>query len=578
MEKPILSRSSSSDSLVAGKHEEFTEQHLSSSITGTIHTSMVADVQDDFIKEINKRNDVKIITPNTLLDNYDVRKNKSTPDLRDVDSASNLIGPGKFRRHHINEDVDMTTTTTSMGNTLTPSTLDFILLYGNFAGGYYFEQSQSDSEEEELEQPLLHSPSSQVQQRLIGASTKKTYFLLMKSFIGTGILFLPRAFLNGGLIFSTISLLVVAFLTNWGMLLLIQVTHKFPNKSFGEIAEILYGPNARAIVLLSIIFSQLGFCVAYFVFCAHNLKDAIALWTDCEVQIDESFLIFGQLLFYIPLSLVRKIQYFGYSSLIADVFILFGVVYVLQGDLSPFFSNLPTIQYINSPDKIALFLGTAVYTFEGNNITHIGVGLIIPISQSMAEPHKMPGVLSLCMLTVAIIYTIVGSISYTAFGDKTETVILLNLPDTPLLAMVQAFYVLAIILSWPLQLFPAMRILEQGIFPPEVYNGKHNIWHKWQKNIFRIGVVSLLSWMAWAGQSQLELLVTFIGAFACIPLSFGWPAILHLKACADTKLKKLKDVLLMVFGISGMLIVCGIAFEKWASGEEDVPLNRCASK
>ena len=508
-EEPIITRSSSSESLIQGKqgkHDEFVENNLSVSVTGTIHSSLAADVQSQFLKEANKHTDNKI-TPNLLLDNYDIRKNRSTPDLRDLDhSASDLLGPGKFRRHHINNnEFDVSS---SMGQTLTPSTLDFILLYGNFAGGYYFENSDSENDEE---QPLLGSPSQQIQ-RITGASVKKTYFLLMKSFIGTGILFLPRAFMNGGLIFSSITLLVVAFLTNWGMLLLIQVTQALPNKSFGDIAEHLYGPKAKAIVMMSIIFSQLGFCVAYFVFCAHNMKDAIALWTNCELQIDETWLIFGQILFYIPLSLVRRIHYFSYTSIIADIFILAGVVYVLAGDFE-MFGNLPTVQYINSPDKIALFLGTAVYTFEG-------VGLIIPISQSMSEPHKMGQVLSLCMFTVSIIYTIVGAVSYAAFGDKTETVILLNLPATPMLSLVQAFYVLAIVLSWPLQLFPAIRILEQGIFPPDVYSGKNNIWHKWQKNIFRIGVVSMLSYLAWGGQSQLELLVTFIGAFACIPLRY----------------------------------------------------------
>ena len=551
----------SSESLVHGKPQEFIEQHLSSSVSGTIHSSHIADVQDQFIKELNKRN-TNQITPNLLLPNYDVRKNKSTPDLRDIDTAGNLIGPGKFRRHHVNSNEFDTNNT--MGNTLTPSTLDFILLYGNFAGGYYFEESNSETDEE---RPLLGSPSQHMQQRIVGASTKKTYFLLMKSFIGTGILFLPRAFLSGGLIFSTISLLVVAFLTNWGMLLLIEVTQKLPNKSFGDIAEALYGPKAKAVVLMSIIVSQLGFCIAYFVFCSHNMKDAIALWTNCSVQLDETWLIFAQILFYIPLSLVRRIHYFSYSSIIADILILIGVAYVLSGDFDQF-ANLPPVQYINSPDKIALFLGTAVYTFEG-------VGLIVPISQSMAEPNKMPKVLSLCMITVSIIYTVVGAASYTAFGDATQTVVLLNLPSTPILALIQMSYVLAIILSWPLQLFPALRILEQGIFPPEVYNGKHNIWHKWQKNIFRIGVVSILSYMAWAGQSQLELLVTFIGAFACIPLSFCWPSFLHYKAIATTKSQKIKDILLFLFGLSGMLVVCGIAFQKWMDGVEDVPLNRC---
>ena len=70
---------------------------------------------------------------------------------------------------------------------------------------------------------------------------------------------------------------------------------------------------------------------------------------------------------------------------------------------------------------------------------------------------------------------------------------------------------IAILLSIPLQLFPAVRIMENGLF---VRSGKHNPKVKWQKNLFRAGTVIFCSLLSWASSSELDKFVSLIGAFA----------------------------------------------------------------
>lgn len=73
----------------------------------------------------------------------------------------------------------------------------------------------------------------------------------------------------------------------------------------------------------------------------------------------------------------------------------------------------------------------------------------------------------------------------------------------------------AILLSTPLQLFPAVRIMENGIFSR---SGKHNSSVKWQKNVFRAGVVVFCSLLSWAGSNELDKFVALVGSFAwCVP-------------------------------------------------------------
>ena len=66
-------------------------------------------------------------------------------------------------------------------------------------------------------------------------------------------------------------------------------------------------------------------------------------------------------------------------------------------------------------------------------------------------------------------------------------------------------------LSVPLQLFPAVRILENGLF---TRSGKQDPRVKWYKNTFRFGMVALCTFISWAGAADLDKFVAFVGCFA----------------------------------------------------------------
>ncbi|KAI9746257.1 MAG: hypothetical protein M4579_007618, partial [Chaenotheca gracillima] len=86
--------------------------------------------------------------------------------------------------------------------------------------------------------------------------------LLLKSFVGTGVLFLPKAFLNGGLAFSSIILLLVAGLSYYCFVLLVNTRLKL-GKSFGDMGGEVYGKYMRFLILFSVVLSQIGFSAAY---------------------------------------------------------------------------------------------------------------------------------------------------------------------------------------------------------------------------------------------------------------------------------------------------------------------------
>jgi len=240
------------------------------------------------------------------------------------------------------------------------------------------------------------------------------------------------------------------------------------------------------------------------------------------------------------LALVRNLGKLSVTVLIADVFILAGLIYIFGSEVGIIAQRgIAKVELFN-PKDFPLLIGTAAFSFEG-------IGLIIPITDSMREPHKFPRALTGVMFFLLVLFGGAGALSYLTFGSEIDTVVLKNLDSSsPLTLAVQLLYALAILLSAPLQLFPAVRIMENGLF---TRSGKRDWNVKWQKNVFRFFVVMGCTVISWVGANDLDKFVAFVGSFACGPLCYIYPPMLHYKACARTWKQKAADIALIVFGV-----------------------------
>jgi len=504
------------------------------------------------------------------------------PRTRDLDSGIDsdiLKQPGGFRRSYV------MTHAAEQGKPpprALKSFVEFLMLYGHFAGeelnDYELDMDDDDDGDGNMDEEAqtAASPSETTplvrRRRVHGAipsfrgrrrhehkgeaSVLDAVLMLLKSFIGTGILFLGKAFFNGGLLFSTAIMCLIAGISLWSFLLLVQTNQKL-HVGFGEMGGILYGSYMRNAILASIVVSQLGFVAAYTVFVAENMQALILSLTQCRTLVSHATLIVAQALVFLPLSLVRKIAKLSSTALIADVFILAGIVYLFYyeiGSLATYgFGDVVMFNSKNFP----LFIGTAVFTFEG-------VGLVIPITESMKEPRKFPATLSWVMLVVTVLFAASGALSYATFGSETQTVVITNLPgNSRFVQAIQALYSIAILLSMPLQLFPALTILELGLFKR---SGKFSLRTKMLKNSFRFATVVLAMFAAWLGANDLDKFVSLIGSVACVPLCFIYPPLLHLRACAFTHRAKVMDILLFTFGIFCVVFAGSQTLQSMLSG------------
>lgn len=63
---------------------------------------------------------------------------------------------------------------------------------------------------------------------------------------------------------------------------------------------------------------------AYTIFIAENLQAFVLAVTDCRKYISVGWLIFAQLIIFLPLSMIRNIAKLSGTALVADAFILIG--------------------------------------------------------------------------------------------------------------------------------------------------------------------------------------------------------------------------------------------------------------
>ncbi|KAI7887539.1 hypothetical protein K492DRAFT_139636 [Lichtheimia hyalospora FSU 10163] len=393
------------------------------------------------------------------------------------------------------------------------------------------------------------------------ASMVKTGFLLFKAFISSGILFLPKAFSNGGLFFSICILYLMGFISLFCFLRLLECKN-YVAGSYGDIGGAMYGPWMRRIVLFSIAISQLGFMCGGTIFIVENIIQAVRSLSHHAIQLTSTQTLTMVALLLMPFVLIRNIAKLSSTALFADVLIVMGLLILLACDVHQIFFSSdtpqpgPNVEWLFNPSAYPVFIGTAVYSFEG-------IGLIIPIRDAMERPEKFPLVLTIVMGIVATVLCLVGSLGYVAFGTDVKTVALLNLPDGLLGNTVQLFYALAVHLTNALTLFPTVRIVEHALFGERT--GKHNATIKWQKNALRCAIVIVGAVIAWAGANDLDKFISLIGSICCCPLSLIFPPLFHMGLEGTKGWQRLVDQVLITFGTGIMLFTLWNTANKWGS-------------
>ena len=363
------------------------------------------------------------------------------------------------------------------------------------------------------------------QEKRKGLSMIRTYFSLVKSMICTGILYQPRSFYLGGILFSIVSCIIFGWLSLICMKWLVKAHNQFKG-TYAEITGIAIGPIGKYSVDLIICITQIGPPVITTGFIIENTLQSLS---NLDAKTDAYIIMIVLLICLIPLCLIKTIGDASITHIIADIIIIgsiliMGIYSASQG------VNSNNMSIIN-PKYMTYTLGTLIYGFEG-------IALMLPIKSEMLKPFKFERILAYMMITIILVFLWFSTLSVFAYGSEVKDIVSLNLPKTPLVSIMLLFYVIAAILTIPLFLYPAFLTVETYFNLSGVYNQATKIF-----------IVSCVVVLGTLGKDHLGLIVSIMGSIFCSPLSFIFPSIINFKLNAKTSTEKKYSIIMLVIGI-----------------------------
>ncbi|XP_076468194.1 uncharacterized protein LOC143299009 [Babylonia areolata] len=421
----------------------------------------------------------------------------------------------------------------------------------------------------------------------------KIFANIFIAFIGAGVLGLPYAFKEAGILEGILTMTFVAVISTKAMLLIIDCKYQMLGRkvrgipegmavdverdgreslipsevtnghddftrheqdlmisikerrsgpvgdiSYGDVGYHALGHTGRVLVDIAIVISQTGFCCAYIIFISENLSDYIK-----GVKVGQWLLILLPPLFL--LTLLRHLNSLAMSSLLAQVsnLMAFGVVFWFD------FEHLFKITI--HPKEMSIkgfpfFLAIAIYCYEG-------AGMILSLETSLSEEvrHKFKKFFITAMTVVTTLYITFGSCGYLSFGPETKSIITLNLPkgtgfDFGML--VKSCLCLGVFFTYPIMMFPVVKLLETYLLPDA---GKS----VWKANCLRFCLVVLTGFVVLAVPNFANLMA-LVGSSCCTLLAFILPGIFHMNIFRGslTRSQLMLDWMLVVIGVCGTVI------------------------
>ncbi|KAL4683809.1 hypothetical protein H8959_021503 [Pygathrix nigripes] len=404
-----------------------------------------------------------------------------------------------------------------------------------------------------------------------GLSTMQTLIHLLKCNIGTGLMGLPLAMKNAGLLVGPVSLLAIGVLTVHCMVILLncaqhlsqRLQKTFVNYEEATMYSLETCPNTwlrthavwgRYTVSFLLIITQLGFCSVYFMFMADNLQqmveEAHVTSNICQPRetlaltpiLDIRVYMLTILPFLILLVFIQNLKVLSVFSTLASITTVGSMAlifeYIMQG--IPYPSNLPLMANWKT---FLLFFGTAIFTFEG-------VGMVLPLKNQMKHPQQFSFVLYLGMSIVIILYIFLGTLGYMKFGSDTQASITLNLPNCWLYQSVKLMYSIGIFFTYALQFHVPAEIII-----PFAVSQVSESWALFADLSVRSALVCLTCVSAIL-IPRLDLVISLLGSVSSSVLALIIPALLEIVIFYSEDMSCVtlaKDIMISILGLLGCI-------------------------
>lgn len=393
--------------------------------------------------------------------------------------------------------------------------------------------------------------SSKLSDTVIGKTNLfGTVLNLLNSNLGAGILGVPNTFVNTGILFSLILLLIMAFLSLVATDLLLFLQQETGSIGLGELTQDILGHiGSRVLTLLNLIFSKTAL-VAYLVLAADMLTSFFELggldvtplgWRALMV------LIYA-LLLPIALSFPRNLAFLRYFSG-TTVFCIFFFCIAMLYKMSDFIiKNEHKINKTCTLAKvdITLFASLSIYS-----LTFSFPSVILTVIRSYVNDFKKRANASLIALIICVFFVVLpGLTGYLIFGDATDPNILKNFEaDDVLIIICRAAFFIIVTCAYPMVTQTSQSMWSSLIFSddsPSTLPTKKRVLILFLTNSIPLLIAMFLP--------SVKPALSIGGALGGCLVDFVFPCILYLKLhYGERPLYYWKNVLLIIFAIFGVV-------------------------
>ena len=313
-------------------------------------------------------------------------------------------------------------------------------------------QTQDDSLR--ARQPHVEIPSDKK------LSSVDAFIHLVKGNLGPGCLNLPHAFSLAGWALGSILFAVIALQGIYSMCLLLycknllnQRNNDHSIKSFMDVSRAALGFSGGRVVEILLFVLQSGVCCVFLSLVSTNLTAALP---NLSVTVSVGLVT----LLFMGMVLLRFLKDLIWLCATANAFM---VVAILTATIAGLW-NYVEVQPLNvvaanpTPSAIITFTCDMFFAFEG-------IGLVLPIENSVGpQQESFPRILKSSMFVVATLFVLIGisgSIGFPTIRSGSVTAFLeREYPHMIWFSVVNGLVIIAVAFTFPLQLAPAMEVLD----------------------------------------------------------------------------------------------------------------------
>ncbi|XP_047519740.1 proton-coupled amino acid transporter-like protein pathetic [Pieris napi] len=386
---------------------------------------------------------------------------------------------------------------------------------------------------------------------------------ILKACIGTGVLAMPAAFKNSGLVAGVIGTLFAGLVCTHTVQLVVSISQKVcteakkPSMSFAETcgAAFEFGPKklrpwssfVKTLIDYSIAVTYISVLCVYVVFMGSSFKEVVDFYFPSVNISIQMYCV----LTLVPLALlcqIRNLKYLVPFSTIANILLLgvFGItLYYVFLDLPPITDR----EMVASITTWPLFMSTVIFAMEG-------IGVVMPVENEMKNPQRFlgcPGVWNTSMVIVISLFGVVGFFGYVQYGDAAKGSVTLNLPEDHVIAQAtKVLMAVVIFFSFALQFYVPMEFIGR-LLKSRQSNRYDNIIQISIRTVIVTAVVGIA-----AAFPNLELVISFVGAIFFSSLGLLIPATIDIvynwdRGFGFLKYRLIKNILICIISIVALI-------------------------